>query len=67
MADKTNFPKNSIDCNNVTEGLGSLEEKFPKEDGLFFSRLNWKINDKTENIIKPDVGNRRKNFSLQSF
>ena len=41
-----------MDCSNFTDGLGPLEEKIPKEDSLFFSRLNWKINDKTENIIK---------------
>ena len=59
MVDKTKFPKNSMDCSNFTDGLGSLEEKIPKEDSLFFSRLNWTKKENTDNSINADAGLKR--------
>ena len=67
MADKPKFPKNSIESSNFTDGLGSLQEKLPKEDGLFFSRLNWKKKENSDNSLNADDGLKRNPFFSFNF
>lgn len=66
MAEKTELPKLSFES-SYADGLCSLEEKLPKEDSLFFSRVNWTKKENSENTIPAADGGLKRIFFFYIF